>query len=84
MAGDNKHQSTMVRKKFRKSGNYKSCAVPIGNINKFSKSYCCTFPQLYKRFDELIYNDQQCKYYDDDYENIDNIDNIENIEDIEN
>lgn len=65
MTGKNKHESTKLRKKFRKSPQYRCCFPPTGNIQKLSKGYCCTFPQVYRRYDLKLASKWSCKFLDD-------------------
>lgn len=65
MVSENKHDSIMIRKKFKKSYNYKCCLKPTGNINKESRGYNCTYPMVYKRYDKKFWNKQTCKTHDD-------------------
>lgn len=54
MESRNKHESTLIRKKFRKSVNYRCCGKPTGNMNKTrhcSMNACCTYPMVWKRYD---------------------------------
>lgn len=66
MAGDNKHESTIIRKKFRKSNNYRCCGAPEGNSQKFSVKYCCTYPMVYKRHDTTLLNKKMSRAMDDE------------------
>lgn len=67
MVGHNKHQNALIRKKCRKGDVYR-CCKPLkgGNKNKYSRGYCCTFPQLYKRRDIAVQNERVCFFTDDD------------------
>lgn len=58
MSGQNKHENVMIRKKFKKSPNYRCCGKPIGNINKESKGYNCTYPMVWKRYDHKFWNNK--------------------------
>lgn len=59
--GQNKHENVMIRKKFKKSLNYKCCGKPTGNKNKESRHYNCTYPMVYKKYDCKIWNKQMCR-----------------------
>lgn len=50
----NKHQSTLIRKKYRKSPPYRCCAAPDHNVNKVNHGYCCTYPNLWRRLELKI------------------------------
>lgn len=63
----NKHESTQVRKKFRKHPPYRCCGAPTGNKAKPSSRYCCTYPQVYKRNDVAIHNKQVCRELNEDF-----------------
>lgn len=52
--GENKFDSTRLRKKFKKSQNYRCCSVQGGNVNKLSRGMCCTYPQWYIRHDRKL------------------------------
>lgn len=52
--GNNKFESVKLRKKFKKSDNYRCCSVPGGNVNKLSRGMCCTYPQWYVRHDRKV------------------------------
>jgi hypothetical protein len=54
--GKNKHTNTLIKKKLRKSPRYRCCQPITGNKNKFSTGYCCTYPMIYKRYDNSLYN----------------------------
>lgn len=56
-----KHQSIRIRKKFRKNPPYRCCYPPVGNPTKHSGGYCCTYPQLYRRRDIKVANEQLCR-----------------------
>lgn len=56
-----KHQSILLRKKFKHTNRYICCLAPQGNSTKFSKRYCCTFPQVYKRHDVRLDALQECR-----------------------
>ena len=45
----NKHENSMLRKKYKKRDNYRCCHSPTGNCNKIARGHCCTYPQVYKR-----------------------------------
>lgn len=68
----NKYESMLVRKKFRKSYNYRCCKKPIRNRTKItntSRNRCCTYPMIYKRYDITAYNKILCRKIIDDYRN---------------
>lgn len=54
-----KHESVLIKKKFRKTSKYRCCIAPSGNKNKFSSRYCCTYPMVYKRYDISLCNKQE-------------------------
>lgn len=52
--GNNKIESVRLRKRFKKSDNYRCCGVSGGNVNKLSRGMCCTYPQWYIRHDRRL------------------------------
>ncbi len=54
MPSNNKHQSHLIRKKFKKSKQYKCCYVSNQNVNKLSRSYCGSFTKKYRRTDRKL------------------------------
>ncbi|AYV76102.1 MAG: hypothetical protein Terrestrivirus4_150 [Terrestrivirus sp.] len=59
----NKHASALKRKRFRKRFNYRCCDKPIGNRNKESSGYCCSYPMVYKHYDQKVDNMNLIKDY---------------------
>ncbi|CAH6420367.1 Hypothetical protein HVR_LOCUS1174 [uncultured virus] len=62
----NKHENKIIRKKFKKSINYRCCCAVTGNPGRFSSGYCCTYPQVYRRRDVTVQNRIFCRNLDDD------------------
>ena len=58
----NKYESMKIRKKFKKSKNYRCCFAPTGNPGKYSSKYSCTYPKVYKRRDVTVENMNMCRY----------------------
>lgn len=57
----NKHTNIMIRKKWRlikgrRTDKYICCYGVMGNCNKINYGYCCTWPQLYNRLNNHVFN----------------------------
>lgn len=66
MVGQNKYENKLIKKKFRKSDHYLCCGSPAnGNKNKYSSGHCCTFPQVFKRYDITLQNRRISMLMDD-------------------
>ncbi len=59
-SNSDKHLSSLLRKKYKKSPPYRCCGAPDYNVNKFNKGYCCTYPKVWKRLEERVYNKRIC------------------------
>lgn len=60
----NKHLNALIRKKFKKSTRYICCSKPTGNKNKERVGYCCSYPMVYKRLNDKVYNKLIGSHYD--------------------
>lgn len=62
---ENKHESILIRKKFKKGYHYICCTKPKGNHNKEQRGCWCTYPSVYKRINETYFNNKMCRQKDD-------------------
>lgn len=69
MSGENKHQNIKIRKKYRNRNppKYRCCYARVGNQNKVTRGYCCTYPQNYKRRDTTHINNVISKNIETDF-----------------
>ena len=56
-----KQTNRQIRKKNNKSPPYRCCLAPLGNCNKTSHGYCCTFPQYYRRIENKAIAIKECR-----------------------
>lgn len=61
----NKYLSMRIRKKFKRDRHYICCGKPeSGNYNKEFIRYCCTYPMVYKRYNQKLYNKFESMNYE--------------------
>ena len=54
MVGQNKHENSLYRKRWRRGERYICCAGAPGNANKMSKGFSCTAAPYYRRLDASV------------------------------
>ncbi len=60
VSNNDEHRSSLLRKKYKKSPPYRSCSAPSHNVNKPNNGHCCTYPKVWKRLEDRIYNKHIC------------------------
>ena len=62
----NMKRNKYIRKKFHREKRYICCYSPIGNSQKLSGGYCCTYPQTYRRRDITVENRHIARFMNDE------------------